>query len=197
MTQHDFDPEKLRPAEHIQEPDPRNALIAWPDPATGVLRPVKATYLHDAVSAFSLRAGVPEDIVQHFETVKNVYHYSWFVYRFQPVAELHSLACLGFTLRERPTNEIRAGKISDERPGLHSLMKYAIENQLVKNKGFARWIQAEDPEWDLLASLQNALPHIRNDYAHGSYSLTQTALGIIELVYEIINQLFASPIQTH
>ena len=76
-------------------------------------------------------------------------------------------------------------------------MKYAIENQLVKNKGFARWIQAEDPEWDLLASLQNALPHIRNDYAHGSYSLTQTALGIIELVYEIINQLFASPIQTH
>ena len=91
MTQHDFDPEKLRPAEHIQEPDPRNALIAWPDAATGVLRPVKATYLHDAVSAFSLRAGVPEDIVQHFETVKNVYHYSWFVYRFIVwlVSDLH------------------------------------------------------------------------------------------------------------
>jgi hypothetical protein len=172
-------------------------VIAWPDPVTGVLRPVKVSDLHDAVSAFSLHAGVPEDIVQHFETVKNVYLYSWFIYRFQPVAELQSLACLEFALRERLANEIRAGNLRDKRPGLQNMMKYAIENQLVKNEGFARWIQAEDTQWDLLASLQNALPQIRNDYAHGTYSLTPTSLGIIELVHEIINQLFTSPIQTH
>ena len=35
------------------------------------------------------------------------------------------------------------------------------------------------------------LQEIRNSYAHGTYNLAPTALGIIELVHEIINQLFA------
>ena len=46
---------------------------------------------------------------------------------------------------------------------------------------------------DVLTSLEKALPGIRNEYAHGSYTLMPTALGIIELVHEIINQLFAAP----
>lgn len=190
MTRHDFDPEKLRPAECIYEPDPRNGSTAWIDRASGGFRPVKVSDLHDAVSAFSFHAGVPHEIVQHFETVKNVYLYSWFIYRFQPVAELQSLACLEFALRERLENEIGAGKLGEKKPGLYKLVKYAIENGLIRNDGFARWVQAEDPEWDLLASLQGVLPKIRNDYAHGSYNLMPTALDIIELVYEIINQLF-------
>lgn len=196
MVQHDFDPERLRPAEQIHEPDPRNMLTAWTDSVTGVLRTVKASDLHEAVSIFSLHAGVPEDIAQHFETVKNVYLYSWFIYRFQSVAEFQSLSCLEFALRERLANEIRAGKIRGKKPGLQLLLKYAIENQLVKNEGFARWVQGEDSEWDLLASLVKALPLIRNDYAHGTFNLTPTALGIIEVVYEIINQLFVPPTST-
>ncbi|MGA3335119.1 MAG: hypothetical protein ABSC62_13250 [Terracidiphilus sp.] len=191
MTEPDFDPEKLRPAEYICEPDPRNTNIVWPDPGTGALRPAKASDLHDAVAAFSLHAGVPEDIVQHFETVKNLYLYSWFIYRFQPVAELESLACLEFALRERLATEIRSGKIKEKM--LRGLLKYAFENRLIQNEGFARWIKANDPEWDLLASLETVFPQIRNDHAHGSYTLAPTALGIIELVHEIINQLFAVP----
>lgn len=65
-----------------------------------------------------------------------------------------------------------------------------LGDQLIENEGFARWVRAQDPEWDLLRSLENALPQIRNDYSHGSYNLLPTALGIIELVHEIINQLF-------
>jgi hypothetical protein len=196
MTGPDFDPEKLRPAEYIHEPDPRNALTAWHDTTTGVIRPVEASDLHAAVAALSLHPAVPEYIAQHFETLKNVYLYSWFIYRFQPVAELQSLACLEYALRVRLADEIKAGKLKERRPGLQRLMHYAIENQLVKNEGFARWVRAQDPEWDLLATLEKALPQIRNDYAHGSYSLTPTALDIIELVHEIINQLFAPPVQT-
>lgn len=196
MNQHDFDPEKLRPAEYIHEPDPRNALTAWHDKTNGLVRAVEAGDLHDAVAVLSLHPAVPEDIAQHFETVKNIYLYSWFIYRFQPVAELQSLACLEYALRVRLADEIRAGKLKEKRPGLQKLMQYAIENQLVKNDGFARWVQAQDPEWDLLASLERALPTIRNDYSHGSYSLTPSALDIIELVHEIINQLFAPPVQT-
>jgi hypothetical protein len=190
MIQPNFNPEKLRPAEQVHEPDPRNALTAWTDPVTGELRPAKVGDLHNTVSTFTFHAGVPEDIAQHFETVKNVYLYSWFIYRFQSVAEFQSLSCLEFALRERLANEIKAGKIRGKRPGLQILMKYAIENQLVKNEGFDRWVREEDSEWDLLASLLKALPLIRNDYAHGTFSLTPTALGMIEVVHEIINQLF-------
>jgi hypothetical protein len=196
MTGPDFDPEKLRPAEHIHEPDPRNTLTAWVDRTSGAIRPVQVSDLHDAVAAFSLLPGVPEDIAQHFETVKNVYLYSWFIYRFQPVAELQSLACLEYALRLRLASEIKAGKLKEKRPGLRRMMNYAIESRLVKNEGFARWVHAQDPEWDLLDSLEEALPEIRNSYAHGSYTLMPTALGVIELVHEIINQLFAEAAST-
>ena len=124
--------------------------------------------------------------------MKNLFLYFWFVYRFQPIAELQSLACLEFALRDRLENEIRTGKFNEKRPGLQRLLRYAIDNQLVKNEGFDRWVRSRDPEWDLLASLEKALPRIRNDYAHGTYNLAPTALGIIELVHEIINQLFPS-----
>lgn len=186
----EFDPERLRPAEHIYEPDPRNALTAWVDRSSGVIRPVQANDLYDAVTAFVFSPAVPEEIAQHFETVKNVYLYSWFIYRFQPVAEMQSLACLEYALRTRLADEIKAGKLKAKRPGLQKLMRYAVDNQLIKNEGFARWVRAQDPEWDLLRSLESALPQSRNDYAHGSYNLMPTALGIIELVHEIINQLF-------
>lgn len=90
----------------------------------------------------------------------------------------------------RLANEIKAGRLKEKRPGLRRMMKYAIESKLVKNEGFARWVRAQDPEWDLLDSLEEALPKIRNSYAHGSYTLMPTALGVIELVHETINQLF-------
>jgi hypothetical protein len=190
MPGDEFDPERLRPAEYLHEPDPRNALTAWCDTTTGFTRQLQAKDLHDAVAGFALDPAVPEDIAQHFETVKNLFLYSWFVYRFQPVAELQSLACLEYALRNRLENEIQTGKFNEKRPGLQKLLRYAIDNQLVKNEGFDRWVRSRDPEWDLLASLEKALPRIRNDYAHGTYNLAPTALGIIELVHEIINQLF-------
>ena len=117
MTGPDFDPEKLRPAEHVHEPDPRNALTAWVDRTSGVIRPVQLSDLYDAVASFSIRPGVPEDIAQHFETVNNLYLYSWFIYRFQPVAELQGLACLEYALRMRLANEIKAGRTQGEAAG--------------------------------------------------------------------------------
>lgn len=101
-----FDPETLRPAEYIHEPDPRNALTVWEDGTTGAARPVQASDLHDAVAGFILHPTVPEDIAQLFETVKNVFLYSWFIYRFQPVAESQSLTCLEYALRLRLAPDI-------------------------------------------------------------------------------------------
>lgn len=193
MTTPDFDPERLRPAEYICEPDPRNKLFFRIDPTNATSRPLRAEDLHELVSAFSLHAGVPEEIVQQFETVKNLYLYSWFIYRFQPVAELQSLACLEFALRERLAVEIGQGKLNDKQPMLRSLMRYVVENRLVKNEGFARWVKANDPEWNFAETLAKILPDIRNNWAHGSDELLPSALAIIEVVHEIINQFFAAP----
>src|SRR5437016_3265947 len=72
---------------------------------------------------------------------RNVYLYAWFVYRFYPVAEHHSLACLELALRERLKEDIRTGKIEfrGKRPMLRALLKYAVAQGIVKNEGFETW----------------------------------------------------------
>src|SRR5664279_217270 len=84
-------------------------------------------------------AGVPQEIVLQFETARNVYLYAWFVYRFYPVAEHQSLACLELALRERLKEEIRTGKIKGKMPTQRPLLKYAVDHGLVKNEGFLAW----------------------------------------------------------
>lgn len=47
-----------------------------------------------------------------------------------------------------------------------------------------------DRDWNYLSALLRALPSIRNAYAHGSTMLHNQVLGTLELVCEILNQLF-------
>lgn len=54
----------------------------------------------------------------------------------------------------------------------------------------------EDQQWDLVGRLPDSLPGIRNELAHGSPMLTKNALGTIELVAEILNQLYPGPPMT-
>jgi hypothetical protein len=54
-------------------------------------------------------------------------------------------------------------------------------------------ITPEDQRWDLVAVLRESLPHTRNTLAHGSTMLTNQVLGTIELVAEILGQLYPSP----
>lgn len=48
----------------------------------------------------------------------------------------------------------------------------------------------EDRAWDYLSVLLDTLPAIRNDYAHGSTTLHSQVLGILELVGEVLGQIF-------
>lgn len=54
-------------------------------------------------------------------------------------------------------------------------------------------ITPEDQRWDLVSVLRESLPHARNDLAHGSTMLTNQVLGTIELVAEILGQLYPTP----
>jgi hypothetical protein len=54
-------------------------------------------------------------------------------------------------------------------------------------------ITTEDRAWNLVDLLRESLPYRRNKLAHGSSMLTSQVLGTIELVAEIINQLYETP----
>jgi hypothetical protein len=54
-------------------------------------------------------------------------------------------------------------------------------------------ITAEDLDWDYVKMLPDMLPMLRNDYAHGSTELNNWALRSIQIVCEIINQLYEPP----
>lgn len=54
-------------------------------------------------------------------------------------------------------------------------------------------ITPEDQEWDLLGVLRDGLPGTRNDRAHGGSELHPQVAGTIELVAEILDQVYASP----
>lgn len=51
----------------------------------------------------------------------------------------------------------------------------------------------QDRDWNYLAVLLDVLPEIRNAYAHGSTVLHNRVLGTLELVSEMLNQLFEIP----
>ncbi|HDR8954969.1 TPA: hypothetical protein QDA82_005360 [Burkholderia vietnamiensis] len=52
-------------------------------------------------------------------------------------------------------------------------------------------IIADDQSWDLMKILRKSLPSLRNELAHGSSMLTHQVLGTIELVAEILSQLYS------
>ena len=135
----EFDPDRLKPLLHVSTPDPRNTLYVKVDLASGAVSPMGLADHHATICACILHEGVPEEIAVQFETVKNIYLYSWFVYRFFTVAEHHAYACLELALRERLKNEIAAGKIGSKRPGLRRLLSFAADHHLIKNEGFATW----------------------------------------------------------
>jgi hypothetical protein len=138
-----FDPDRLRPAEFVSEPDPRSLMFAKVDLTNGTSRQINLADHHEGISMCALHAGVPGDIVIQFETARNLYLYSWFVYRFYPVADQQSLACLELALRQRLHEEIKTGKITagntKRKPTLYPLLQYAIANGIVKNEGFSTW----------------------------------------------------------
>lgn len=132
-------PDFLRSPESVCRADPRQdgfAVLAENGP-----RPKQLKDQFDDVAELALHSGVPRGIRVQFETAKNLYLYSWFVYRFYPVARSHAYACLELALRERFGDDIsqEGRKRHKGRRGLRSLLKYAIENDFLKNKNFSVW----------------------------------------------------------
>jgi len=180
------------------------------DPRTGEARSIEIKDIHSQLEKLVLHEGVPEKVRIHFDTTRNLFLYSWFVWRFRAVAEWHAFATLELALKIKSKRERKKNKLS-------CLINEAIRNGWVKNESFSIWQSAkqgyeeqkiimkeiltqEELEsnqadvdefiYDYVKILRKGLPCMRNEYAHGSNMLGPGTYVHLLIVSEFINQLF-------
>lgn len=202
--------DSFRTLEAVFTADPRSRSWSVMDPKDG-LRAMTVEDRWNNVTDVRLHDGVPTTVCIHFDTARNLMLYSWFVYRFQPVAEMHAYSSLELALK------IRAGvpvKNRKKRPlTLGPLLARALSEGWIRDEGFRHYrraahrraeleregaIQAgREPAPSLDTATQRyvrivckALPSLRNNLAHGSPSLAPSGLSTLGLCCDLINQLF-------
>lgn len=92
----------------------------------------------------------------------------------------------------RRWHEVAAGR-ARERQSMEAI-RIMIDQQLesmVIQEDEPLYVTLEDQNWDLVHALRKNLPRLRNELAHGSSLLTNQVLGNIELVAEILSQVYA------
>lgn len=193
----------LKPLSEITVRDTRHDAFVVLE--AGGPRRVTLEHHYQGVDQITLHDDVPEEIREHFEVAKNLLLYSWYVYRFIPVAEFHASATLEFALR------LRSNKPNW---GLKRLIKFAISEGWVKNEDFFIFRQHQqarnahrslirqlDPSYELpdekndyVEKLVEAIPYLRNQFAHGANMVHPDGHTHLEICADFINQLFDSEI---
>jgi len=129
----------LKTPQSALDPDPRTKYLVLQDNLSRHIRQVTLVDQHELISTFTLNPNVPEEVSIHFETAKNLYLYSWFVFRFYPVAEQQALTTLEYALRlgcpEFVKEQSDNNRFKNE-PGLKKLIKHAGKTGKIKNELF-------------------------------------------------------------
>lgn len=187
----------------ITEPDPRTHMFHIYDQSLGDFKEREISDVHRKLMEINLNEHVPDAIKTHFVTSKHLVLYSWFVYRFIPVAEFHAIASLEYALK------IKTGK---KKWGLKRLLAHAVKEgwvmdndfyihrqNLERDKAHAEQLkgflniepQAGIPEEGRYTSvLVESLPYLRNVYAHGSNTIAPQGYLTLIICAEFINKIF-------
>jgi PAS domain-containing protein len=193
--------------------DPRYASRGVID-ADGRFHPMKFEEHRRNIDALALHNGVPSPIRVHFDTARNLLLHSWFVFRFQQVAEMHAYASVEYALRKRAGLPLRGRKRR-----LRALLKQAAEEGWIRAEGFRRFREAaarraEYGEMEVLATgkepdpnqgaeswyvrmLADLLPEFRNKLAHGSALMGPSGKRTLAICCDLINQLFHEPLEAN
>jgi hypothetical protein len=134
-----FNADKLRPLAYFNEPDPRSGCFSMFDKELKDFRQVELSDHHQNISEIILNESVPENVASQFEVVRNLYLYSWVVYRFLNISEHHALACLELALKCRYESCLNEIAHPQKHASLKKLLKYAIESGDIRNEGFTAW----------------------------------------------------------
>ena len=189
----------------------------------GVIREARFKDLHKRMVGLTLNSTVPEDVRTGFDTARNLFLYSWFVYRFLPVAELQAHATLEYALGRRIAIE-KAGRVN----GLNKRFNLAVQRGWLRGEEIRRyqkmavrrkeyeeyqkrffkemfrtggeWLNPDtrsetEHAFAYLQSLNKTMPKLRNWVAHGTPMLNGGAALTLEICCDLINQLFPRKIE--
>src|SRR5882724_4375722 len=121
----------LKPVSSILDCDARFRDLVVVD--AGERRPMAIADLRAMIEPIQLSGAVPEEIRREFDTARNAFVYSWFVYEFTTLAELGAYTALELALRRRidpaPPNTSRS-------PGLSRLLQTATEMGYLRRGDF-------------------------------------------------------------
>ena len=197
--------ERLKSLADITQLDPRHKSCLVREKDSGQWRPRTLEDHYAGVASCELSPTVPELVRNSFTIAQNLLLYSWFVYAFVPVAELHALATIEFALRLRGLGN-EGGQNS-----LKTLLEKAVDRGWLRDEGVAEFAAASVGNIDLLESIATqpvkdedpgdpqvyvkrlieVLPGIRNRLAHGTYALEPGAYSTLRIACQLINQLWS------
>ena len=204
--------ETLRSVGNMFNPDSRWDAWVHFDPESGTYKHRDIESHRDIVAQCVLHQGVPEKVRIQFEIAKNLFLYSWYVYRFVMVAQRQAFTTLEFALK------IKFGYINKKKgwgPGLKKMIERAINEGLIKQEGFregrrrsqeierrkeenrifyeqtgyALWAVPNEEHF-LQITILEGIPTIRNWLSHGTSMLYPGVDMHIELCCDFINQLY-------
>ena len=92
---------------------------------------------HEELSKIVLNDTVPAGSRQLFETAKNLSLYSWFVYRFHPIAELTGWLALENALLEKAKREGELASDTERSPALRRLLAMACKHSWLQEDRIA------------------------------------------------------------
>jgi hypothetical protein len=213
-SQHGTTGDELKPLNEITLADVRQKGFARFH--QGQLVPLTLDDLHARMSDLHLNESVPERIRTSFDTARNLYIYSWFVYRFGVVAELHVYATLEAALglriaaenlppvkylKPRLKKAIEKGWVKAENIRIFKTARQRIkeftEQRIAIYQAIGETIPVKDDATvesqaaaEYLENLCESIPGLRNALAHGSSMLHNHAALPIEICCDLINQLF-------
>jgi hypothetical protein len=195
--------EELKRFEEVYEPDVRQRLYVIFDSNLKQFRPLTLKDIHNIANSIELHNGVPEEIRSHFEMARNLFIYSWFYYPFNVAAQLQAFTTAEYALRQRANISIA----SRNKPGFKGLLKMAVNQAWISDKGFSHAesarlkatsnILSASPEQRKVETyckaLMETLPRFRDELAHGSTMLHNQGAIYLLTCAELINQLFQVP----
>jgi hypothetical protein len=140
----------LKPLNEALLPDSRFQFLVIE--SDNFSRPFELADLHERLTLSKISLSVPETVRRQFETAKNLVLYSWFVFEFHTIGELHAYASLEFALRTRfpdaKQKRIRKGKEVMEPLTLGPLLQLAIKERAIIAETLPAWERTKDvSEW--------------------------------------------------
>lgn len=187
----------LRLPDQATLPDERSDMFVLRHRETGKIRARTLEDFHGEVAHYTLSPNVPKDVFVSFETARNLYLYSYFVYRFTVVSSLQAYTALEYALREKA---ILAGipkcigdKGKEVPITLYNSLYMAIKRGWIADTMFAKEGERVSARNLYCKGLMASIPRLRNTLGHGSFTLypQPQALLTLKIVSEIINLLFA------